>query len=65
MTPEYIALKEYLTATEAQERIRSLASSAKVTYYINAVDSGKKLIGITSLKELISESDRCARKDEN
>ena len=53
MTPEYIALKEHLTATEAQERIRSLASLAEVTYYIYVVDSGKKLIGITSLKELI------------
>ncbi len=53
MTPEYIALKEHLTATEAQERIRSLASSAEVTYYIYVVDSGKKLIGITSLKDLI------------
>ena len=53
MTPEYIALKEHLTATEAQAKIRSLASSAEVTYYIYVVDSGKKLRGITSLKELI------------
>ena len=53
MTPEYIALKQHLTAKEAQEKIRSLASSAEVTYYVYVVDSGKKLIGITSLKELI------------
>lgn len=53
MTPEYIALKEHLTAKQAQDKIRSLASSAEVTYYIYVVDSGKKLIGITSLKELI------------
>ena len=53
MTPEYIALKEHLTAKQAQEKIRSLASSAEVTYYIYVVDSGKTLIGITSLKELI------------
>ncbi|MDJ0576261.1 MAG: magnesium transporter, partial [Xenococcaceae cyanobacterium MO_234.B1] len=53
MTPEYIALKEDLTATEAGEQIRSLASSVEVSYYIYVVDSGKKLIGITSLKDLI------------
>ncbi len=53
MTPEYIALKEDLTATEAQERIRNVASSAEVSYYIYVVDSSKKLIGITSLKDLI------------
>ena len=34
MTPEYIALKEDLTATEAGEQIRSLASSVEVSYYI-------------------------------
>ncbi len=53
MTPEYIALKEQLTAIQAQERIRSLAKSAEVNYYIYVVDSSKKLLGITSLKDLI------------
>ena len=49
MTPEYIALKEHLTATEAQERIRSLASLAEVTYELR----GKKPT-LVILRELMT-----------
>jgi magnesium transporter len=56
MTPEYIALKENLTAAQAQERIRSLAGSVEVSYYVYVVDAAKKLIGTLSLKDLIVAS---------
>lgn len=53
MTPEYIALKEYLTATQAQEKLRTLAHKSEVNYYIYVTDANKRLIGILSLKDLI------------
>ena len=53
MTPEYIALKEYLTATKAQEKLRTLAHKSEVNYYIYVTDANKRLIGILSLKDLI------------
>ncbi len=56
MTPEYIAIKEYLTATEAQEQIRSLARDSEVSYYLYVTDDSKRLIGILSLKDLILAS---------
>ncbi|MGK7873392.1 MAG: magnesium transporter [Xenococcaceae cyanobacterium] len=56
MTPEYIALKEHLSANQAQERIRSLASESEVSYYLYITDASKRLIGILSLKDLILAS---------
>ena len=56
MTPEYIAIKEYLTATKAQEQIRSLARDSEVSYYLYVTDDSKRLIGILSLKDLILAS---------
>ena len=53
MTPKYIALKEDLTAVQAQERIRSLAKTSEVSYYLYVTDASKRLIGILSLKDLI------------
>ncbi|MGP0129196.1 MAG: magnesium transporter [cyanobacterium endosymbiont of Rhopalodia musculus] len=53
MTPEYIALKEHLTATKAQEKLRTLAHKSEVNYYIYVTDINKRLIGILSLKDLI------------
>ena len=56
MTPKYIALKEDLTAAQAQERIRSLAKTSEVSYYLYITDASKRLIGILSLKDLILAS---------
>ncbi len=53
MTPEYIALKEHLTATQAQEKLRLLAHKSEVNYYLYVTDASKRLIGILSLKDLI------------
>ncbi len=56
MTPEYIAVQENLTESQAQERIRSLANVAEVSYYIYVTNEEKKLIGIMSLRDLILAS---------
>ncbi|MEA5508365.1 magnesium transporter [Crocosphaera sp. UHCC 0190] len=53
MTPEYIALKEHLTARQAQEKIRSLAQKSEVNYYLYITDQNKHLMGLISLKDLI------------
>jgi magnesium transporter len=53
MTPEYIGLKENLTAIQAQEKIRTLAEKSEVNYYLYVTDNNKHLIGLISLKDLI------------
>ncbi|ACB52045.1 Mg2+ transporter [Crocosphaera subtropica ATCC 51142] len=53
MTPKYIALKEHLTAIEAQKKIRTLAQQSEVSYYLYVTDEDKHLIGLISLKDLI------------
>lgn len=53
MTPEYIYVKETITVTEAQARIRHLAEKMEVTYYIYVTDNNKQLRGTLSLRDLI------------
>ncbi len=53
MTPEYISLKENLTVSQALERIRSLAKSSEVFYYLYVTDSSRRLKGIVSLRDLV------------
>jgi magnesium transporter len=56
MTPEYISLKETLTVTQALERIRSLANTSEIIYYIYVTDLSRHLTGIVSLRELVISS---------
>ena len=53
MTPEYIYVKENITVTEAQTKIRNLANEIEVAYYIYVTDDNKRLKGTLSLKDLI------------
>lgn len=53
MTPEYISLKENLTAGQAIERIRGLASTSEVVYYIYVIDVSRHLVGTVSLRDLV------------
>ncbi|TVQ43895.1 MAG: magnesium transporter [Gloeocapsa sp. DLM2.Bin57] len=53
MTPEYISLKENLTAAQAIERIRGLASTSEVVYYIYVIDVSRHLVGTLSLRDLV------------
>jgi magnesium transporter len=53
MTPEYISLKETLTAGQSIERIRGLANTSEVVYYIYVTDAFRHLVGTVSLRDLV------------
>ncbi|TAF50449.1 MAG: magnesium transporter [Oscillatoriales cyanobacterium] len=53
MTPEYISLKEYFTAAQAIERIRSLARVTETVYALYVTDAARHLTGILSLRDLV------------
>jgi magnesium transporter len=53
MTPEYISLKESLTATQTVDRIRSLANASEVVYYLYVTDAYRRLTGVVSLRDLV------------
>jgi magnesium transporter len=56
MTPEYISLKESLTVTQTLERIRSLANTSEIIYYLYVTDASRRLTGIVSLRDLVVSS---------
>lgn len=53
MTPELISLKEHLTVGKTLERIRQLASSSEIIYYLYVTDNALHLTGIVSLRDLV------------
>lgn len=53
MTPEYVDLKEAMTAEEAIERIRKNARSKETIYTCFVLDSKRHLKGIVELEDLI------------
>jgi magnesium transporter len=53
MTPEYISLKESLTVAQTLERIRSLANTSEIIYYLYVTDASRRLTGIVSLRDLV------------
>jgi magnesium transporter len=56
MTPEYISLKESLTVSQTLERIRSLANTSEIIYYLYVTDAFRRLTGIVSLRDLVVSS---------
>lgn len=57
MTTEFIALPENLTIKQAFNRLRQLAPSAEVAYYVYVVDQSGRLTGVLSLRDLIATGD--------
>lgn len=53
MTPDYIAIKENLTASQAIALIRENANEAETIYYIYVTDSEDHLNGVFSLRQLV------------
>ena len=53
MTPELISLKEHLTVGQTLERIRQLANSSEIIYYLYVTDNALHLSGIVSIRELV------------
>ncbi len=54
MTTEYIAIKEGKTVEEALNRVREVARKAEMIYYIYIVNKTKQLVGVLSMRELIT-----------
>ncbi len=53
MTNEFIAYSPNITIKDAIERFRKDAEEIETVYYIYVVDENEKLIGVTSLRELL------------
>lgn len=57
MTTELISFPEAMVAEEAIRRLREIATEAETVYYVYVVDEENRLIGVLSLRELISAAD--------
>ena len=56
MTTEFVTLPDHLTIGEALERLRHIAPEAETVYYIYVVDDARALVGVLSLRALITEA---------
>ncbi|RQD78244.1 MAG: magnesium transporter, partial [Candidatus Syntrophonatronum acetioxidans] len=63
MTTEYLSLPENMPVEEAIQRLREVASEVETIYYIYVIDEENRLIGVLSLRELISAEDGTLLKD--
>lgn len=53
MTTEFIALTATMTAQDAIDKIRETGDAAEMIYYLYVLDEKGKLLGVSSLRELI------------
>lgn len=53
MTPEFVDLKEYMTAEEAISRIRQQARKKETIYTCFVIDRERRLLGVVDLEDLI------------
>jgi magnesium transporter len=53
MNPEYVALKATMTAAEALARVRAVGAAAETVYTLPVIAEDRRLIGITSLREVV------------
>lgn len=53
MTTEFIAVPDYVTASETIERLRKQAPEAETIYYVYVVDRESHLSGVLSLRDLL------------
>ena len=54
MTPEYVSLDRNMTAQGAIDFLRSAAPEAETIYYLYVTDEGGRLVGVVSLRQLIT-----------
>ncbi len=57
MTTGYIEINKDMTAKEAIKHMRENAQDAETIYYIYVVDNEERLVGVLSLRELITSRD--------
>ena len=53
MVPDFIALKEDVTAREAIESLQTEHSDVEMAFYLYVVDEYGKLVGVSSLRQLV------------
>ncbi len=53
MNPDYVALREETTAKEAIEAIQKEYADVEMPFYLYAVDEFGKLVGVSSLRQLV------------
>ena len=63
MTTGYIEINKNMTAKEAIDHMRENALDAETIYYIYVVDNDEKLVGVSSLRELITARDSVIVED--
>ena len=56
MTVEYVDLKSGMTVKESLDRIRKIGLNKETVYTLYVVDNNRKLIGVTTVKELLLHS---------
>jgi len=57
MTPRYLAVRSGLSVSQAISFLRKSASNVETVYYIYVVDQLKRLLGVISLRDLLSAAD--------
>ena len=57
MTPDYISLRKDMTVKEAMDYIKNVGMDSETVYTCYVKDSGRKLIGIVSLRTLVISND--------
>ncbi len=63
MVPDFIALRENTTAREAIESLQKEHLDVEMPFYLYVVDSNGKLIGVSSLRQLVVVSPETPLKD--
>jgi magnesium transporter len=53
MTPDFIALRQEITAKEAVESLQKEYLDVEMPFYLYAVDENGKLVGVSSLRQLV------------
>lgn len=53
MVPDFVALKENLTASEAIESLQKEHLDVEMPFYLYVVDDNKRLVGVISLRQLV------------
>ena len=53
MTTDYVAISDQLTAQQVIDRLRELTPDAETVYYLYIVTEDERLVGVTSLRDLI------------
>ena len=63
MVPDFIALREDVTAREAIESLQTEHSDVEMAFYLYVVDEYGKLVGVSSLRQLVVVSPQTVLKE--